>query len=263
MGQSLHSKVGVTKPLLSMPDVSKGLRDALGGKTPDAAQQESLHAYLTAAHSNPASVSPEMKTRGSYAVGLTMGSSLRQQGLTEQSLSVQQLSKGFEDSVAGREPSQEQQMAVITYMQGISAQLAEQNRAKAKAFLAENSKKPGVVTTASGLQYKVLTPGSGQSPKSTDTVSVHYTGKLLDGTEFDGTDQRNNEPTPFTVSQVIKGWQEALTLMKPGAKYEIYIPPDLAYGDAPPPSIPPGSLLVFNVELLTVQPGQPAPPPGH
>jgi FKBP-type peptidyl-prolyl cis-trans isomerase len=261
IGQPLHA-AGLDKQTLSLPDVLKGMHDALGGKQPDAGQQQSLRSFLESVQNNPASVSPEMKTQNSYVLGLAMGRQLRAQQLTEQSLSMPQLFKGVEDSITGKEPSQEQQVAVQSYIQGIRSQLAERNHAKAKAFLAENSKKPGVVTTASGLQYKILTPGSGQSPKNSDTVSVHYTGKLLDGTEFDGTDQRNNEPTSFQLSDVIKGWQEGLALMKPGAKWEIYIPPDLAYGDNSRPPIPPGSLLVFNVELLKVEPTQPAQP-GH
>ena len=138
------------------------------------------------------------------------------------------------------------------------------NKKKGEEFLAENAKKPGVITTASGLQYKVVTPGAGASPKPTDQVSVNYSGKLLDNTEFDAS-AKHGGPAKFGVNQVIPGWQEALTLMKPGAKYQLWIPPKLAYDLDSPPMIPPGSLLVFDVDLLSVAPpaAAGAPPMGH
>lgn len=119
-------------------------------------------------------------------------------------------------------------------------------------FLAANGKKDGVVTTASGLQYTVLTQGSGRSPKASDTVRVHYAGKLLDGTEFDSS-YRRGQPAQFPVGGVIAGWTEALQKMKEGSKWVLYIKSDLAYGDRGYPGlIPGGSLLTFEVELLQV-----------
>jgi FKBP-type peptidyl-prolyl cis-trans isomerase len=142
---------------------------------------------------------------------------------------------------------------------------AEANHQAAAKFLAENGKKPGVTTTASGLQYKVLTAGSGESPKATDEVTVNYRGTLLDGTEFDSSYKRG-QPATFGVSRVIPGWTEALQLMKPGAKYQLFIPPQLAYDMRSRPPIPPGSMLIFDVELLSSKAPQPAaanptPPP--
>jgi len=134
---------------------------------------------------------------------------------------------------------------------------AEANHAAAAKFLAENAKKPGVVTTASGLQYKVLTPGSGDSPKATDEVTVNYSGTLLDGTEFDSSYKRG-QPASFVLGRVIPGWTEGLQLMKPGAKYRLFVPPQLAYDMHAKPGIPPGSLLIFEVELLSSKPAQPA-----
>lgn len=132
------------------------------------------------------------------------------------------------------------------------AETAETNKAAAKKFLTENKAKKGVVTTASGLQYKVLKEGKGSKPGSTDMVKVQYKGTLLDGTEFDSSYKRN-APVEFQVNQVIAGWSEALQLMNVGSTYELYLPPELAYGDqGSPPVIEPGSMLIFQVELLEV-----------
>jgi FKBP-type peptidyl-prolyl cis-trans isomerase FkpA len=137
--------------------------------------------------------------------------------------------------------------------------LSEGNKTAGEKFLAENKTKEGVQTTASGLQYKIITAGNGVKPKATDTVKVQYTGKLLDGKVFDSSVQRGGgEPAQFQVSQVIPGWVEALQLMPQGSKWEIYIPSDLAYGPAGMQTIPPASTLIFEVELLEVQ-AAPAP----
>ena len=130
--------------------------------------------------------------------------------------------------------------------------LADTNKAAGEKFLAENKTKEGVKTTESGLQYKVITEGTGVKPKATDTVKVHYTGKLLDGKVFDSSVQRG-EPVEFPVSGVIAGWVEALQLMPQGSKWEVYIPAALAYGDQGNQAIPPASTLIFEVELLEVK----------
>jgi FKBP-type peptidyl-prolyl cis-trans isomerase len=125
--------------------------------------------------------------------------------------------------------------------------------ADGKAFLEENAAKPGVVTLDSGLQYLVLTEGDGKSPKATDTVSVHYRGTLIDGTEFDSSYKRG-KPTSFPVNRVIAGWTEALQLMQVGDKWQLTIPSELAYGSrSPGAGIPPNAVLVFEVELLSVK----------
>ncbi len=122
-----------------------------------------------------------------------------------------------------------------------------------EAFLAANAKKEGVLTTASGLQYKVIKSGNGESPKLSDTVKVHYHGTLIDGTVFDSSVQRG-QPVSFPVGGVIPGWVEALQLMKVGDKWQLFIPAKLAYGDqSPSPTIPPNSVLIFEVELLDIQ----------
>ena len=118
-------------------------------------------------------------------------------------------------------------------------------------FLAENKTKPGIVTTASGLQYQVLVAGTGEKPTSADRVKVHYQGSLLDGTVFDSSIKRG-EPATFGVTQVISGWVEALQLMPVGSKWKLFIPSELAYGPQGPPSIGPDQLLIFEVELLEI-----------
>ena len=143
--------------------------------------------------------------------------------------------------------------------------VGEKNAAHATKFLAENKKKDGVKTTASGLQYKVMKEGGGAQPKETDTVTVNYRGTLINGAEFDSSYKRG-QPATFPVNGVIKGWTEALQLMKTGSKYQLFIPADLAYGArAVGPDITPNSALIFEVELLEVKPapastGPSAPP---
>jgi FKBP-type peptidyl-prolyl cis-trans isomerase FklB len=132
--------------------------------------------------------------------------------------------------------------------------LAEKNNLEGEKFLAENKTLEGVVTLPSGLQYKVLVPGSGATPKASDTVVTQYRGTLLNGTEFDSSYKRN-EPATFPVSGVIPGWTEALQLMKTGAKWQLFVPARLAYGEnSPGPEIPPNSTLIFEVELLNIKP---------
>ena len=138
---------------------------------------------------------------------------------------------------------------IFTPLAAMTATPAE----KGEEFLKENAKKEGVKTTASGLQYKVIKEGEGKSPKATDTVSVHYRGTLLDGTEFDSSYKRN-EPTQFPLNRVIKGWTEGVQLMKEGAKYQFFIPAQLAYGErgGPGGGIGPNETLIFEIELLKV-----------
>jgi FKBP-type peptidyl-prolyl cis-trans isomerase FklB len=132
-----------------------------------------------------------------------------------------------------------------------------QNKLDGEKFLAANKKKKGIQTTASGLQYQILTAGTGEKPKETDKVKVHYRGTLIDGTEFDSSYKRD-EPTSFAANRVIKGWTEALTLMPVGSKWTLYIPQELAYGDRETGTIPPFSTLIFEVELLEIES---TPPP--
>jgi FKBP-type peptidyl-prolyl cis-trans isomerase FklB len=202
------------------------------------------------------------KSKGSYAIGVSVGETLRRSKVAVDQVSVEKISQGIRDSLSGKaQMSQEYQGQIMELMQGARTAAAEPNHKAAAAFLAENGKKPGVVTTASGLEYKVLTPGSGASPKPTDQVTVNYKGTLLDNTEFDAS-AKHGGPATFAVNGVIPGWTEALQLMKPGAKYQLWIPPQLAYDLNSPPSIPPGSMLVFEVELVSAKPAEAAPAAG-
>src|SRR5438270_10025397 len=147
-------------------------------------------------------------------------------------------------------------------MQQKQTEAGKKNAADAEKFLADNKKKEGVKTTESGLQYKVLKEGNGAQPKSSDTVTVNYRGTLTDGTEFDSSYKRG-QPATFPVSGVIKGWTEALQMMKAGSKYQLFIPASLAYGEQGRPGIPPNATLIFEVELMDVKSPQSASsPPG-
>jgi len=137
-------------------------------------------------------------------------------------------------------------------MQNEMKQGSQANKEKGRSWLAENKKRAGVVELPSGLQYEVIQEGAGESPLATSTVTTHYTGTLIDGTTFDSSVERG-QPAQFPVNGVIKGWTEALQLMKPGAKWKLFIPSDLAYGDGgSPPKIGPGETLIFEVELISV-----------
>lgn len=148
----------------------------------------------------------------------------------------------------------ELQKAEQEKIQAENAKTAEAQKAAGKKFLDENGKKPGVTTTASGLQYESIVEGQGKQPKATDKVTVHYTGTLIDGTKFDSSVDRG-EPTTFGLNQVIPGWTEGLQLMKEGGKAKLYIPSDIAYGDNPRAGGPikPGSTLIFEIELIKVE----------
>ncbi len=211
------------------------------------------------------------KSKGSYAIGVSVGAELRRSGVVMEDISPERVAAGLRDALGGKtEMSQEYQQSIMVMLRkaheqqaAVRAKEAEPNHAAAKAFLAENGKKKDVVTTASGLEYKVITPGSGEPPKPGDMVTVNYKGTLLNGTEFDSS-AKHGGPATFPSNGVIKGWQEALALMKPGSKYQLWIPPTLAYDVESPPTIPPGSMLIFEVELLSIKPAAAAAPPaGH
>ncbi len=200
----------------------------------------------------PAPAAADARAQGSYSLGVSLGSQLRGQGLTQDSIALDRVLQGLRDALSGSAQASDADLdKVNALISSARNEAGARNKAAAKKFLADNGKKKGVVTTPSGLQYRVISPGNGASPKPTDQVSVHYKGTLLDGSEFDSSYKRG-EPATFPVNGVIKGWQEALVLMKPGAKYELYIPPELAYDMNSPPVIPPGSALRFEVELLNV-----------
>lgn len=197
-----------------------------------------------------------LKQRLSYIVGENMATQLKNDGVE---LDTDALVMAVSDVLAGNASrlSEADKRATIEEMQKISqekqAEGAAKNKAAGEAYLAENAKKDGVTTTASGLQYKVLAAGDGAQPTTNDQVKVHYRGTLIDGTVFDSSYDRG-EPIVFPVTGVIQGWVEALQLMKVGDKFELAIPSDLAYGaNGSGPVIGPDATLVFEVELLAIQ----------
>jgi FKBP-type peptidyl-prolyl cis-trans isomerase FklB len=197
----------------------------------------------------------------SYALGINIGQQLKQMELKDK-LSVADFAASINDVLQGN-PLQVTPAKAQELLSRFFAELeAEQQKAAEEAgkvarqagekFLAENAKKAGVTVTASGLQYEVITPGTGRKPKATDTVRCHYEGTLIDGTVFDSSYARN-EPAAFGLNQVIAGWTEGLQLMNEGAKFRFYIPFNLGYGaQGAGGSIPPYAALIFDVELLEV-----------
>jgi FKBP-type peptidyl-prolyl cis-trans isomerase len=189
----------------------------------------------------------------SYALGILDGSFFKQQGLT--TLNYNALLQGFKDMIEGRELKMTPQMADQTLRQKL--QEAAQKKIQpvideGVKFLAENKKRPEVKTTASGLQYEVVTLGTGPMPADTNVVKVHYTGTLINGTKFDSSRDRG-EPAKFPLNGVIPGWTEGVQLMPVGSVYKFYIPYNLAYGlQGSPPVIPGGAMLIFEIELLEI-----------
>jgi FKBP-type peptidyl-prolyl cis-trans isomerase FklB len=205
------------------------------------------------------------KDKASYSIGYDIGSTFKKQNIE---LNNDALISGLKEGLAGKEASLSKeerektleafQKEMMVKQEAASKEAAAKNLAEGEKFLTENKNKEGVKTTASGLQYKVLKEGSGPSPKETDTVVTNYKGTLLDGTEFDSSYKRN-QPAEFPVNRVIKGWTEALQLMKPGAKYQLFIPAALAYGErGAGRDIGPNATLIFEVELISIKPPQPA-----
>lgn len=193
------------------------------------------------------------KEKASYAIGVNIAFDLKSAGAEDIDAKVllQAMEEVFADkpTLMGR---QEAGQFLSGYFGALREKAAEKSVGESAAWLEANKSKEGVKTTASGLQYKVLTEGKGKSPKAEDKVRVHYTGTLTNGTKFDSSVDRN-EPAEFPLNGVIRGWTEGLQLMKEGAKYEFYIPSDLAYGpQGRPPTIPGNAALVFEVELLKI-----------
>jgi FKBP-type peptidyl-prolyl cis-trans isomerase FklB len=204
------------------------------------------------------------KEKVSYAVGVNLGTTWKQQGID---LDFDQLLKGLKDATSGQPLLNEQEVRAVLekYRQEMIAKQqekrrleGEKNKQVGEEFLAENKTKPGVITLTNGLQYKVLTDGTGDIPKPEDTVTVNYRGTFIDGNEFDSSAKAGRPYTTRVTGGVIRGWTEALTRMKVGSKWQLFIPPDLAYGEMGRGSIPPNTTLLFDVELISIQP--PAPP---
>jgi FKBP-type peptidyl-prolyl cis-trans isomerase FklB len=214
------------------------------------------------------------KDKVSYAIGLDIGKSLKQQSLEGDVVDLNKMKLGIEDAMGGAKPLMTDSQISETMMSFQKEMMARTdslkkvkgaaNETASREFLEKNGKEAGVVTLPSGLQYKVITEGKGPKPTATNTVTVHYAGTLLDGTEFDSSIKRG-QPATFPVSGVIKGWTEALQLMNTGSKWKLFIPPALGYGEnGAGQQIGPNATLVFEVELLAIADGSNSGmPSGH
>jgi FKBP-type peptidyl-prolyl cis-trans isomerase FklB len=197
------------------------------------------------------------KDKISYIIGMDIGTNLKKQSID---IDSNILAKGVKDALAGTKPLlteqeiQETMMAFQKEMMAKQEEIGKKNKKEGEAFLAENKKKEGVKTLPSGLQYKVIKAGTGKKPKLSDTVTAHYRGTLIDGTEFDSSYKRG-QPATFPVSGgMIPGWTEALQLMEEGAKWQLFIPSNLAYGERGAGGvIGPNATLIFEVELISIQ----------
>ncbi len=203
------------------------------------------------------------KEKTSYVIGVDIGKTLQKGGLE---INADLLARGIRDGLAGGKllmNEQEIKETLAAFQQEMTAkqtearkQLAEKNKKEGENFLAANGKKPGVTTLPSGLQYKVLRNGKGKKPQTQDIVKVHYRGTLINGTEFDSS-YRRGQPASFPVNRIIPGWTEALQLMEEGAKWQIFIPSQLAYGErGAGGNIGPNATLIFEVELLEIEKGK-------
>src|SRR5690349_18643557 len=207
------------------------------------------------------------REKASYGLGMYWGNQMKRNNMD---MDLDVLIGALKDTVAGHElklTDQQASEAIRTYQQEARKQTAEKNKKEGEKFLAENKTKAGVKTQEVKLrdgtaefQYKVITEGTGAMPKSNDTVTVNYRGTLINGKEFDSSYKRG-QPGKFAVTRVVRGWSEALQMMKVGSKWELYIPSALAYGDNGTPSIEPGSTLIFEVELLGIEAPTAAPTP--
>ncbi len=208
----------------------------------------------------------DQKEKLSYSIGMNLGNNLRTQ---EVDVDRDILFQGIRDALANKTilTEADARQTISTWQREARAKQeekrktqGERNKTEGEKFLADNKSKPGVITLPSGLQYKVLSEGKGNFPKASDQVSVHYRGTLIDGTEFDNSYKRG-QPATFGVTGVIRGWTEALQLMRPGDKWQLFIPSDLAYGDrGKGAQIPPSAALIFEVELLSFEHSEPAAP---
>ncbi len=201
------------------------------------------------------------KDRVSYSIGMNIGNSLKKDSIT---VNPEVLLRGLMDATADSSQrlmsDKEVQETVMKFQDSLRTRqmqnaraAGDKNKQEGEAFLADNAKQPGVVTLPSGLQYKAITQGKGKKPSLTSSVTTHYRGRLIDGTEFDSSYKRG-KPATFPVNGVIRGWTEALQLMQEGSKWELYVPPSLGYGEGGAGGvIPPNATLIFEIELITVE----------
>jgi FKBP-type peptidyl-prolyl cis-trans isomerase FklB len=246
----------------------QGLLEGLAGAEPGMDRQEmqwllaELKRKVVADQRPENRQAPELvedKQKLGYSVGYQVGGDFRRQGF---SINPEMVIQGVLDALAGSEALMtaeemrlslaELQKKAVAAQQKRQEELAQENLEKGKAFLAENAEREGVIKLPSGLQYRIITEGSGRTPEATDTVTVHYRGTLIDGSEFDSSYSRG-EPASFQADAVIAGWKEALQLMRQGAKWQLFVPPELGYGAAGTGPIGPNSTLIFEVELISIE----------
>jgi FKBP-type peptidyl-prolyl cis-trans isomerase FklB len=224
-----------------------------------------MAALLSASAADEKPAFKDDKEKASYAVGIFVGNQIKRSNMD---VDLNVLLGAVNDVIGGKDlrlTDAQAQEAIRSYQQESRRKMAEQNKKEGESFLAENKTKSGVQTkgiplpdgTTAELQYKVITEGNGEIPKSNDTVSVNYKGTLINGKEFDSSYKRG-QPTKFMVNRVVKGWTAALEMMKVGSKWEIYLPSSLGYGDNGNATIAPGATLIFEVELVSIEP-PPAP----
>jgi len=229
------------------------------------AQQTQTKPQTAPTQTKPASTMTD-KQKTSYSVGLNIGMNLYEQQVEVDATS---LFKGIQDGLANATPALSEaeiratlmtlQKQIIDRQDAQKKELANKNKTEADTFLAKNKAKPDIVTLPSGLQYKIITVGKGPKPAATDTVTTNYKGSFLDGKQFDSSYDRG-EPASFTVNGVIPAWTEALQLMPVGSKWQLFVPPDLAYGENGFQNvIPPNAALLFEVELISIQPQKEEP----
>ena len=220
----------------------------------------SIMLFASVGYAEENSVLKTQRDKVSYGIGMEIGNSLKSQSID---IDPDILARGVKDILSGKEPlitDQEFRETMTNFKNEMMAkqiermkEIAEKNKKEGEAFLDENKKKEGVVTLPSGLQYKVIKDGAGEKPKPTDTVTVHYRGTLINGTEFDSSES-HGQPATFKVNGVIPGWTEVLQLMKAGSKWQLFIPSALAYGDrGVGREIGPNSTLIFDIELLSIE----------
>jgi FKBP-type peptidyl-prolyl cis-trans isomerase FklB len=243
---------------------------APAAKAPAAASTPAAKPHRAATAKSPAAplALTTQKDKFSYALGMNLGTTLHKQSVP---VDPNILARGLKDALAGGKTALTEDQARATLMEVQTEMRKKQeeqmqiagaaSKKEGEAFLAANKSKDGVVTLPSGLQYKILTQGTGPKPTPSDSVVCNYRGTLINGTEFDSSYKRG-EPATFPVTGVIKGWTEALQLMPVGSKWQLFVPSDMAYGErSPAPQIGPNSTLIFEVELLSIQPKSAEPAP--
>lgn len=238
-----------------MPAAAQNPPAGQAAKPPAATPPKAPAAEAQKPATTPEAPSPwkDEKEKVSYAIGMGVGTNLHKNNVA---IDMDVFLRGLKDSMAGSKTllTEDEARATITqFVQETKAKQAEANKKEGETFLAQNKAKDGVVALPSGLQYKILTAGTGPKPTMSDTVVCNYRGTLINGTEFDSS-FKSGKPAIFPLGRVIKGWTEALQLMPVGSKWQLFIPPDLAYGERGAGDvIGPGTTLIFEVELLSIQ----------